>query len=91
MDRLGFLILALSTATLALAHNISAVMLAPVLVGYGLWQLRSPRHPHLVPLLLAVTAGILAAAFFWLPAIGERDLVQIWRLTQGFFDFASTS
>jgi hypothetical protein len=87
VDRLGFLILALSTATLALAHNISAVMLAPVLVGYGLWQLRSPRHPHLVPLLLAVTAGILAAAFFWLPAIGERDLVQIWRLTQGFFDF----
>ena len=31
--------------------------------------------------------GLGLAAFFWLPAFGERDLIRLSGITTGFFDF----
>ena len=80
-------LLALSVALLALSHNISAMLFAPLLGAYALWRVLADRPKHWPRLLLAAAAGLLAAAFFWLPAVAEQQYVQTWRLSKGFFDY----
>lgn len=122
--------LALATAALPLAHNISALLFAPLAAAHALRRLGRPRTAaspappspradgtsaarsaaqRLVawwrgrergtwPLArratgpwaaLAAGAGLgaLLAAFFWLPALAERDAVQLDRNLQGYFDY----
>ena len=87
-ERAGFAAVALGMALLGLSHNISAMLFAPLFGAYVLWQLlRSGNGRAWVLLTLAILSGGLAAAFFWLPALLEREYVQTWRLTRDFFDF----
>jgi hypothetical protein len=58
---------ALSIGLLVLTHNISAMIFVPVIVGYIV--LRRPV------LWRAVILGIGVSAYFWLPALGERQYV----------------
>jgi len=72
--------LALTLAALILTHNVTALLFLPALLvlaallqvqdGTG-WRATPPRP------LLAIGAGLLLSAWFWLPALAERGLVQI--------------
>ncbi len=65
-------------AGLLLTHNLTALVgaaLAALWTGYLLLSRPSRRGVLLVILAGALAAG--ASAFFWLPAIGERDTVQL--------------
>lgn len=75
------LLAALSYAALILTHNIFALIASPLFVGYvalRAWQLSSWRL--LARGVMALLLGIGLTAYFWLPAIGERDLVHSDRL-----------
>jgi hypothetical protein len=72
---------ALGYAALILTHNIFALVASPLIWGYALllaWQRRSWRL--LGASALSLAAGIALSAYFWLPAIAERNLVHSDRL-----------
>lgn len=76
-------------ACLVLTHNVTAMISAPLLLGWWIFlsagRLRTDRRG---PLLGALTGvfGIMLAAFFWLPAFAETGLVQSKKsLTSGYF------
>ena len=85
----------LATALLVLTHNVTAFMFLPVVAAYWLFRAtlgkearRSARAPPLVA--GAAAAGLLClalSAFYWVPALAERDLIASGRLTGEFFDF----
>ncbi len=72
---LGF---ALSTALLAVTHNISLSSMPPMIVLYGLaviWQARTLPYPlgrRVGVALLAGAAALGVSVFFWLPLLLER-------------------
>jgi hypothetical protein len=80
---------ALAVGALVLAHNITSLIALPVLAVLGLLELRRvPRSGW--PLLGVAASGALGlglAAFYWLPALLERDFVHNERLTTLFYDY----
>lgn len=90
-SRTSFVLLVLADAALFLSHNIMALVGSALLLGYTLFLLVSRGKPdqpcgrsRLHSLASQPLAGLVLAlgltAFFWLPALVERDLVQIERL-----------
>jgi len=86
------LALAVTYAALACTHNISAMLASPLLV---LWIIglsgQAPSGRRRWALLLgggALALGLALSAWFWLPALAERDLVQLVDQTTGYFHFA---
>jgi hypothetical protein len=72
-------------AALILTHNISALLMAPALLAYAaLLAYLSADHPRdllsprrwLRPL-TGFLGGVGLAAFYWIPAFFEKDLIQI--------------
>ncbi|MBL8055625.1 MAG: hypothetical protein JNK29_02950 [Anaerolineales bacterium] len=72
---------AFSLAALLLAHNLLSLVFAGLLAGWLAWNwLAAPEHrPALPRAAAALLAGAGLAAFFWLPAILERQAVQYQR------------
>jgi hypothetical protein len=80
----------LSYALLVLTHNITALIFTPVLIGYLLMVSTVRRFQSKdagerianrgVIALGFVILGLGLSAFFWIPALLERDLVQITQL-----------
>ena len=71
----------LSYAALILTHNIFALIASPLFAGYaalGAWQARSWRV--LARGLLALAVGAALTAYFWAPALAERNLIHSDRL-----------
>ena len=75
---------AICYAAMILSHNLSTVIFSPVLFGYSLVLARdaAPGHDRFrsllkAPLLpvAAVGLGLGLSAFFWVPALVERDAV----------------
>jgi hypothetical protein len=84
--------LSLSYAALIVTHNISALIFTPFL---GLWMLalhgQALRRREWGPLLAnlgALALGLALSAWFWLPALADRDLVQLHEQTTGYFHYA---
>jgi hypothetical protein len=83
-------------AAILLVHNISTLWLAPALAGYALvlalWtSLGGPVRLRQALARLAGAAGlggvaIGITAFFWLPALAEQNLVQLYRLHSDDYD-----
>ena len=73
----------LTFAALMLTHNILALIGTPFLLLYAYWELpwRSDKRPQAFWLALLLLLGLGLSAFFWLPALAEKDLVQIDQLT----------
>lgn len=73
---LGF---ALSTALLAVTHNISLLFMPPMIMLYGaavIWQARTlpwPLGKRVGVAILAGAAALGVSAFFWLPLLLERS------------------
>ncbi len=81
--------LALAYAGLILSHNISALIFSPFLLLYVLlYAWRAPRR-KLLPAAGALLLGLLLAAWFWVPALGETALAQTAPLTAGYFHYSN--
>ena len=80
---------ALGVGALVLAHNITSLIALPVLAVLALLELRRGSRParRLLGLAVSGTLGLGLAAFYWLPALLERDLVHNERLTTLFYDY----
>ena len=80
---------ALGVAFLLLTHNITAMISGPLLLAWWIYWVMKDRHQGWRGPLLGALAGVfglLLAAFFWLPAIAETDLVWSKRgLIEGYF------
>lgn len=86
--RRAWLLAVVSYAGLLLSHNLTALIGTGLLGGYVLltaWGQQQWRGSLRVGLALALGLGL--AAFFWLPAVLERDLVQYQIYTQARFDY----
>ncbi len=84
--RAAFAAAVASLTALLLAHNISAMLLAPAAALYLLWQAVENRAARPWPRLLAAAAcALLMALAFWLPALLETRETQVGVLTQGYF------
>ena len=84
------MLLALLTALLLLTHSITAFFGAGLLLVWVLGLLLSGTSGTssvwvaLGATLGASLAGLALSAYFWLPALGEREFVHIKYLHQGF-------
>lgn len=65
-----FLIIAISTTLLILAHNALSLTFFSVCILFALFF--SKNRKHFIYLLLALTSGVLLASFYWVPAIFEH-------------------
>lgn len=83
--------LALSYGGLIMTHNVSALIFSPFLLAYCIVRI-AHRPRRLRHSLFAIGAGGLLAlalsAWFWLPALGEANLVQLDNQTTGYFNYA---
>jgi hypothetical protein len=99
----AFLGVALSFAGLMLTHNLSAFIFTPFVLLYvlvlGVHAFASAsRHlfdetarqwvRQLVTSAIALAAGALLSAWFWLPALAERGNVVLKDMTTGYFNYA---
>lgn len=74
-------------ALLVCTHNITSMISAPIILVFAL-ILSSQKT--ILPTATAYTAGMGLSAWFWLPAIVEKNLVQSTEsLTGGFFHYAN--
>ncbi len=95
---------ALAYAALILSHNISALIFTPFLLFFlllwGLAQARSSfeaeqarpkrsRRQIWLSILLALLLGLALAAWFFTPALVEKDLAQLGPVTEGFFHYSN--
>ena len=81
---------AAATALILLSSNPVSLIAVPVLALYALfltWQARS--WSALGRGVWAVGLGVALAAFFWLPALAERDWVQTGRLLSGYLNYGN--
>lgn len=84
-------LLAASFGLLVLTHNISAMIFAPLA---GLWLLaeailsKGKRWRVLLAGCLGLGLGLALSAWFWLPMLRERSLVQLQEQTTGYFHYA---
>ncbi len=79
---LRFLSATLLLAAVLLSHNVTGFVFAPVLIGWMAvvaFQARERRRV-LIWLVAAFALGLALSAFFWLPALVEREWVQIQRV-----------
>jgi hypothetical protein len=85
----GVPLLALASAGLVLAHSVTALVVAPLLVVAAVAAVVLPWRPLVARRVAAGTIwGALLSIFHWLPALAERNLVRV-DSREGilFFDF----
>lgn len=86
----NFLVLSVSWAFLFLSHNLMVMIFTPFFALWcGLWLLKE-RNVRAIPSL--VVSGVLGfglAAFFVLPVLVEKDLVQTDSLAVGYYEFTA--
>ena len=77
-----------AVALLLLSSNTIALIAVPALlawVGWLGWRERSPRT--LLWGFVGIALGLALSAFFWLPALAERGLVQTARAVEGYLSY----
>lgn len=83
------ILLSLSLAALLTTHNLTVLISAPFFVVLGLYALFTApkRRQFLLYLAPALLLGIGLAAFFILPVLFEKSLIQTSFLITDYFDF----
>jgi hypothetical protein len=70
------------------SHNISGMLFFPFLVLFVAWTICSLRRWHKVKhAILALVLSLALVSFFLLPALAEKPLVKLDRLTRDYFDY----
>ncbi len=72
----SFLLTAISYAGLILTHNIMAMLFSAFLLAYTGFFIVEKKFPA-KPVLTALLTGLLLTAFFWVPAMVEKEYVNI--------------
>jgi hypothetical protein len=87
---------ALAYGALVLTHNISALIVSPLLLLFCLLLIvqrgRATRDcgaRNWGPLAVGVSLGLVIATFYWLPALGEQNAVQLAAQTTGYFHYGN--
>ncbi len=71
-----------------ISHNISGMLFFPLLVSFALWTIWSQRRRSAIPrTVLALILSLALVALFLLPALVEKPMVNLDRLTEDYFDF----
>ena len=71
-----------------ISHNISGMVFFPFLVLFAAWSVWSWRRWDKIGLaILALILSLALASFFLIPALVEKPLVKLDRLTENYFDF----
>lgn len=95
------LLFALSYAALALTHNISSLIFGPFLLLFLAILLLRPaagrvrgggapsRRRRAAWVALGLALGLGLSAFYWVPALGEQDAVQLSAQTTGYFHYSN--
>ena len=91
-SRKSVIFLAIATALLLITHNLTVMMICPVLAGWiiiRLFNLKKKVDINKVVknLLVAAILGLMLASFYVVPLILERNLVHLETLTQGYFNY----
>ncbi len=92
-------LVALSYGGLVLTHNASALIFTPFvglwLIAYGLWPIVHSGEggkPYAICYTLyaigGIGLGLGISAWFWLPALLEREYVQLEGMTTGYFHYS---
>jgi hypothetical protein len=72
---------------LLVTHNLSAVIVAPVLIGFLVVAVDPKRPwPALRGIALAGALAVVLSAFYWLPTLGEIGSIDTHTLTTAAFD-----
>lgn len=86
----------LAVALMVLSSNPVALVTMPLLIGLVLWvALAAARHDRAAFIRMLVrggwclAAGMGLAAFFWIPALAEREYVHLERLLQGYLNYGN--
>jgi len=73
-----------------LSHNISGMLFFPFVMLFVVWTAASSRRWHRINhCALALVLSLSLIAFFLIPALAEKPLVKLDRLTQDYFDFSN--
>jgi hypothetical protein len=73
-----------------LSHNISGMLFFPFVMLFVLWAAASSRRwSRIKHCALALVLSLSVIAFFLIPALAEKPLVKLDRLTQDYFDFSN--
>ncbi|MBC7258428.1 MAG: hypothetical protein H5T65_04205 [Chloroflexi bacterium] len=86
MRRMG--VAALAFGGLVMTHNVSALIFSPfvgLLLVYLWFAVRGQRLRRLAAAVAALALGLALSAWFWFPALAERDLVHLEVQTTGYF------
>ncbi|RME51366.1 MAG: hypothetical protein D6795_08410 [Deltaproteobacteria bacterium] len=73
---------AIGVAAITLAHNLTAFLAVPVVGGYAAW-LGVKRREVWREGALILLLGVGLCAFFWIPALAERDFVRLDESVRG--------
>lgn len=82
----GILIGALSFAGLILAHNVTALIFAPVILGFSAilgWRIRDIRVIREIAGMIILGLGL--SAWFWVPALFEAQYTRFDQIFGGFY------
>ncbi len=82
-------LLSLFFSLLIISHNLSALLFFPVMIGLLALQFRfvAAKKIYLISALTSVLVGLLLAAFYWLPAVSEKELTWVETTTVGYFSY----
>jgi hypothetical protein len=77
-----------SVSAIVFSHNLMGLTASALLLGYWVWRLLlGPERTQSLWALLAFALAAGLIAFFWLPALLERDAVKLEVIGPGHFDF----
>lgn len=81
-------ILGLTFAFLVMSHNLSAMIFVPVVTGFVILLYLFSKNKIFVRFsLLGILLGLSISAFYWIPSLGEKNLVHVETTTFGYFSY----
>jgi hypothetical protein len=73
-------LLAISIAGLFLSHNIMALLFFPIFLLFIIFLVGKKLKIYVGPFLGAILFGLMTSAFFWIPALAEKNLILLSKI-----------